>query len=263
MKKKLNVMIIGKGFIFSRHVESIKKCGGNVLITVDIDPNKKADFLDYKKAFLSPKFKDVNYIAICTPNDTHKQIIKDCLVTKRIVIVEKPAIIDNNFTGIDGINCVLQLRYHPLINKIKKSLTGKDNIELIIKVYRDKSWLSSWKNNLKRSGGIVMGIMIHQIDFLIFLLGNKYKIIKSYNSKRKCFGVIKWPTATVKYSIEIMNNRIGQTRKFIINGKDFEMSNADNLSYGGWHDRVYRAIINGNGIPLSEARKSIELVLKL
>lgn len=263
MKKKLNVMIIGCGFIFSRHKETIEKMGGKVLITVDNNPKKKANFLDYKKAFLSPKFKDVNYVVICTPNDTHKQIIKDCLVTKRIIIVEKPVIIDKNFSGINNINCVLQLRYHPLINKIKKSLTGKDNIELIMKVYRDKEWLSSWKNDFKRSGGIIMGIMIHQVDFLIFLLGNKYKIIKSYNSKKKCYGVIKWPTATVKYSIEIMNNRIGQTRKFIINGKDFEMSNADNLSYSGWHDRVYKAILKGNGIPLSEARKSIELVLKL
>jgi hypothetical protein len=75
--------------------------------------------------------------------------------------------------------------------------------------------------------------------------------------------VIKWPTANVKYSIEIMDNNIGQTRKFIINGKDFEMSTADNLSFDAWHDLVYKSIFAGKGIPLSEARKSIELALKL
>lgn len=263
MKKKLNYCIIGKGFIFQRHVDAIKKTGGKVLITVDNDPKKKADFLDYKKAFKSEKFKDVNYISICTPNDTHKQIIKDCLATKRITLCEKPLILDNNFEGLKGVNCVLQLRFHPLINKIKKSLKKKNNIELIVKVFRDKDWLSSWKNDFKRSGGIVMGIMIHQVDFLIYLLGNKYKIIESYNSKKKCHGVIKWKNANVKYNIELLKNRIGQTRKFIINGKDFEMSNSDNLSYDGWHDQIYKELIKGNGIPLSEAKKSIQLILKL
>ena len=268
MNKKLNVMIIGKGFIFSRHVESIEKCGGNVLITVDNDPNKKADFLNYKKAFLSSKFKDVNYIVICTPNDSHLSILKDCLTqTNKEIIIEKPAIISNHFLGIENnkrINCVLQLRYNPLLPELKKAIVGDNNkIDLIMKVYRDKNWQLSWKNNLKKSGGILMGIAIHMFDLLIVLLGNNYVVVNAENSQKKCTGIIKFPRATVSYYVEVMDSREGQTRKLVINDQDFELCNRDNLSFSGFHDRVYEELIKGNGIPLSEAKKSIKLVLKL
>lgn len=258
-----NFLIIGLGFIYSRHKLAIESNGGKVVMTVDIDPSKNPDFLDYKEALASDKFKEVDFISICTPNHLHKQMIKDCMATGKPVLCEKPTIIDDDFSGLDGVNNVLQLRYHDLIPRIKASLLPDNNIELVMKVYRDDNWHNSWRGSKEKSGGILIGLGIHMIDFLIYLFGDECEIIKSYNSRTLCTGEIKFPTAHVNYHVEVLPTRDGQTRKFIINGENFELCTADNLSFSGYHENVYRDFIAGNGLPLSEAKKSIELILKL
>ena len=94
---------------------------------------------------------------------------------------------------------------------------------------------------------------------------NNYIINREENirSRTKCTGNIYFPTANVHYHVEVLPDRDGQTRKFMINGNNFELCNKDNLSFAGYHQFVYEDFVKGNGIPLSETRKSIELVLKL
>jgi len=258
--------IIGSGgFISTRHVQAICDTGGQVVLTCDIDESKNSDFTNYRDMFQSKKFKEeVDAVVICTPNFLHRQMIIDALATNRKVLCEKPLILGNNFEGLDGVLVVLQLRYHDFIPDIKKALKKKNNeIEIIMKVYRDQKWWDSWRGDPKKSGGILIGLGIHLFDLIIFLLGNEYFILESKKSRKKCTGIISFPTATVKYHIEVLDSREGQTRDIIVNGKKFMLCNKDNLSFSGYHSQVYRDFIKGNGIPLSEARKSIELVLKL
>lgn len=256
--------IIGMGFIFSRHKEAIEKNGGEVVFTCDTDETKNPDYFDYQLMFADSRFKEkVDAIVIATPNDLHPQMVKDALATGKKVLCEKPLSITNNFHGLDGVNVVLQLRYHSSTEEIKKTLTGLDKIQLIMRVYRDDKWWQSWRGDEKRSGGILLGLAIHMFDYLVFLLGDQYEVISSEKSKKKCFGSIKWPTAMVDYFVEVLDSNQGQTRKFVINGKSFELCDKDNLSFAGYHDIVHREFIAGRGIPLTEARKSLELVFKL
>lgn len=260
----MNFAIIGKGFIYPRHVEAIAKNNGKILMTCDIDKAKDPDFLDYKEMFRDKKFKEeVDAVVICTPNHLHKQMIKDALATNKKVLCEKPLIIDDDFTGLDGVNVVFQLRYHDLIPDIKYALTGDDRIEMTMKVYRDQDWWDSWKGDESKSGGIMLGIAIHMFDFLIYLLGDYYFIVDSSKTKNKCTGIIHFPTAIVNYCVEVLDSREGQTRSFLINGQNFELCDKDNLSFAGYHDRVHREFQKGEGIPLSEAKKAIELILGL
>lgn len=257
--------LIGLGFISQRHRDSIRDTGGEVLLTADIDPFKQPDFLDYREMFKSKKFKEeIDVVVICTPNHTHKQMIKDALATGKKVLCEKPLILDSGFEGLQGVNTVLQLRYHKLLSDLKKAIVGKDNkIDLIMKVYRDEKWWSSWRGIPEQSGGILMGLAIHLFDLLIVLLGNSYVVVSAENSTKKCIGTIKFPRAIVNYYVEVMDSKEGQTRSLLINRKNYELCNAENLSFAGYHNRVHEEFIKGNGIPLSEARKSIEMVLKL
>ena len=214
--------------------------------------------------FQSEEFKkDVDAIIIATPNHLHKQMIKDSLATGKKVLCEKPLILDNDFSGLEGVNVVLQLRYHSMTEEIRKVLTGDDVIELNMKVYRDEKWWKSWRGDEDKSGGILMGLAIHMFDYLIFLLGDEYKIGETINSRTKCSGFVKFPSAYIIYNVEVMDSREGQTRSFIINGKKFELCDKDNLSFGGYHDIVHKEFAEGRGIPLSEARKAIELVNRL
>lgn len=262
-----NYLVIGKGFIFSRHKEAIEKNGGDVMMTVDIDPEKKADFLDYKEALASPSMANIDCIVICTPNHLHKEMVKASLASGKTVLCEKPLIIDEDFSGLENVNSVLQLRYHSLVDKIREKLANSINpvtkIKLVMKVYRDEKWWKSWRGDEDKSGGIVIGLAIHQLDFLIFLLGNEYKIKSANNSRNLCTGQIEFKNAIVDYHVEVMDTRDGQTRKFIINDEEFEMCDKDNLSFAGYHDIVHEELNKGNGIPVSEARKSIELALNI
>ena len=233
-------------------------------MTCDIDVDKKADFLDYKEMFASDKFKnEVDAVSICTPNYLHKQMIKDALATGKKVLCEKPLIIDDDFSGLDGVNVVFQLRYHDAIDAIKKELTDDNDIYMSMKVYRDQDWWNSWKGDESKSGGIMLGIAIHMFDFLIFLLGDDYKTVYSFKTPKKCYGMLVFPTATVDYDIEVLDSREGQTRSLLINGKEFELCDKDNLSFSGYHDKVYQQFVKDEGIPLSEAKKAIKLILEL
>ena len=255
------------GFIHQRHCDAIKAVGGEVIATVDIDKTKNPTFLSHEEMLKSPLADEADAFIIATPNHTHKEIAVACLKKGKPVLMEKPCIIDSDFTGLEDTNHVLQLRYHKLVPEIKKALTNaivpKDNIDLIFKVYRDNKWWSSWRGDEEKSGGILMGLAIHVFDLLIFLLGNEYEIAKSDKSTKLCTGTIAFPTALVNYHVEVMDNNKGQTRSLVINGETFELCDKDNLSFAGYHDQVYKHFIAGNGIPLSEARKSIELILKL
>jgi UDP-N-acetyl-2-amino-2-deoxyglucuronate dehydrogenase len=261
----MNYCLIGLGFISQRHRDAIHDTGGQVILTCDIDESKNPDFTNYLEMFESKKFKEeIDTVIIATPNHLHKQMIKDALATGKRVLCEKPLILDNNFEGLEGVSVVLQLRHHDFISEIKRVLkSDKNEVEIIMKVYRDSAWWDSWRGSAKKSGGILIGLAIHQFDLLIFLLGNEYSIIESNKSRKKCTGTIKFPTATIKYHIEVLDSRERQTRDIIVNGKKFMLCNKDSLSFAGYHHKIYEDFIKGNGIPLSEARKSIELVLKL
>lgn len=257
--------VIGMGFIFSRHKKCIEESGGELLLTCDIDKSKNSDFLDYKEMYKSDKFKDVDAVVICTPNHLHAPMVREALALGKKVICEKPLVIDTDFTGLEGVFSVLQLRYHDFIEDIKKELKELNKIKLIMKVCRDKKWWDSWRGDESKSGGILFGLAVHMFDFLIFLLGNKYMVISSEKSREKCTGVIILGKSRIEYHVEVLDNdnKAEQTRSFIINGKEFELCNKDNLSFAGYHDRIYEEFLKGNGIPLSEAKKSIELISEL
>ena len=114
--------IIGKGFIFSRHVEAIELTGGKVVLTCDIDTTKGADFLDYREMLDSPKMKEVDVVVICTPNHLHAEMVRDVLHIGKTVLCEKPLTINTDFSGMEGVNVVQQLHYHPLFDTICQKL---------------------------------------------------------------------------------------------------------------------------------------------
>ncbi len=108
--------IIGMGFIYPRHEQAIKDTGGEIIMTVDTDLSKDADFLDYRDMLESKTMKDVDIIVICTPNYLHPEMIRDCLRTGKKVLTEKPLTINTDFRGLEDANVVQQLHYHQLFN---------------------------------------------------------------------------------------------------------------------------------------------------
>ena len=252
--------ILGKGFIFPRHVEAIKDTGGEVLLTCDIDPDKKADFTNYRDMFESKAMEDIDAIVICTPNYLHPEMVRDALRTGKKVLCEKPLSINTDFSFMEGVSIVLQLRYHPMLDEICEKFKKAKNARVILKTYRDEKFWASWKGSEAMSGGVVFTLGPHIFDLLVFALGPKYDIISANDSMKKSTGTVKIGDVTVDYHLEFLDSREGQTRHIEIDGEKFILSIKDNLSFEGLHDQVHQAFIDGVSPGIEEVIPSIQLM---
>lgn len=260
--------IVGKGFIYPRHVKSINETGGEVVMTCDIDHSKNPDFVDWREMFASDEFKDVDTVVICTPNDTHKSIAQEALKLGKIVLCEKPLSIDGT-DGLDGVNTVLQLRYHLEVNKAK-GLKPK-RVDIVLKMKRGPDYWNGWKGKKQRSGGLIYNLGIHYADLLIYLLGDFVEVLEPDNPR--VFGdnlhtfsfEARFANGIGSLHIEADEDLIPQrtlTYEADTIG-EINLSTQENLSSEGLHTEVYKKLLQGEGIPLSEARKSLEMVAEL
>lgn len=248
--------IIGKGFIYPRHVQAIEANGGEVIMTADINPETQPDFIDWLEMFNHPKFDLVTHVAICTPNYLHSTISREALLRGKKVLCEKPLSI-NGLDGMDGTKTVLQLRYHPELQKLNKP----KHISVEAKMFRDEKYWSSWKGNPVLSGGVLYNLGVHYIDLLIFLMGDSWEILESTVTDKLAKGIIRFPgSGLANFHIEIVDTKEEQGRKLVADGKEITLSNQENLSYEDLHKEVYQEFIAGRGIGVKEAGKSLKLI---
>jgi len=254
--------IIGLGFIFPRHKEAIEKTGGEIILTCDIDPEKKADFTDYKEMLASEKFKEVNTVCILTPNYLHSQMCRD--VKGKTIICEKPLTIFDDFDGLEDVNVILQLRKNPKVSQLRGR---SQNIDIKVKSYREPKYFDSWKGQEALSGGILYNMGVHYIDLLGYLLGEPVEIKDSVYGSHKASGTILFERGKGTYHIELSTEPCPVLRKIIINGVETDLEGAtiplNDTGVVNLHTLVYKAILEGKGTKLSEARKSLDLIKQL
>ena len=93
--KSLNMktsLIIGMGIgnLYATILDTL----GHGVITVDSDPNKKADFLAVDDAIKECRLFDT--VHICTPNFTHFELAAKVAKYSKIVFIEKPGVASSN-----------------------------------------------------------------------------------------------------------------------------------------------------------------------
>lgn len=247
--------IIGMGFIYPRHKQSIERLGHQVILTCDIDETKQPDFTDWVKMINSPQFKDIDAVSICTPNYLHSVMVRECLLKGKKVLCEKPLSI-NGTQNMEGVKGVLQLRKHPLLQNFPKP----KQLLIEAKMFRDEKYWNGWKGNNVMSGGILYNLGVHYVDLAIFLLGKKWEILFVEKSDKKVIADIRFGKSLAHIHIEIVDKPELQGRTLIADDEEITLSNQENLSYEDLHIEVYKDFIEGNGISLKEAECSLELV---
>lgn len=251
--------IIGNGFIFPRHKKAIEDLGHEVYLICGspgarFDRNESVDFEDWVLMYNSKEFQEVDAVSICTPNYLHSAMAREALVRGKKVLIEKPMCIDTS-KGLMDAKVVLQLRYHPALQNIKAT-----RISVEAKMYRDKKYWDSWKGDHMKSGGILYNLGVHYLDLMIFLLGDVVDISDCRIQKSLVTGIVQFKKGTGNFRIEIVEKREYQNRSIIVNGRNINLSNKDNLSYEDLHKKVYEEFIAGRGIPAIEAVKSLNLI---
>jgi UDP-N-acetyl-2-amino-2-deoxyglucuronate dehydrogenase len=266
----MKFLLVGNGFISSKHKEAIKMVGGEI---IDVVEEKN----DWRKAI---KNTDADCVVILTPNDLHFEMAKAAAEAGKIVLCEKPLTIKSEdakeLEKYKNIFVVLQLRRHPLIEQIKKEIENrKDNkIKIDICFKRDDYYARSWKGDKNRSGGFLFNVGIHYFDLLIYLFGEPKSILvekideKIVNglTKAEANGILNGDNYYCKWSMHINKEESGKIiskREFIINGKGYNFSSKDNLSEENLHHFVYQDLLNKKGVRPEEALKSIKLLEKI
>lgn len=290
-----NFALIGvAGYIAPRHLKAIKETG-NTLVAA-LDPHDNVGLLDnyFPDARFFTEFERfdrhiekirrknqlgrVDYVSICSPNYLHDAHIRFALRVGAHAICEKPLVL--NPWNIDALKeledehqknvfTILQLRVHPALVELKKQLSKQtgDTKQIITLTYitsRGAWYLSSWKGNLEKSGGLATNIGIHFFDLLIWLFGPVTKNEVHVNEPRKVSGYLELEHANVQWYLSIdasdltadMKAQGKRTfRSLTVDGREIEFSEG----FTDLHTVVYRELLAGRGFSLDDARPAIVL----
>jgi len=286
-----NFALIGAaGFIAPRHLKAIKDTGNNLVAALDKHDNvgildsyfPNADFFTEFERFdrhldkLKRKGEKIDFISICSPNYLHDSHIRFALRYGADAVCEKPLVLNPwNLDALKEIeketgkkvNTILQLRLHPSIVALKeKILNGpKDKIYEVNLQYmtsRGHWYLSSWKGDLSKSGGIATNIGIHFFDMLVWIFGGVEEIQTEKITETSAKGHLKLKQARVSWFLSIDYNDIPEEvksagkrtyRSLRMGNQEIEFSDG----FTDLHTKSYEEILKGKGFGLEDARASI------
>ncbi len=290
-----NFALIGVGgYIAPRHLKAIKETDNNLVTALDkadsvgiIDsyfPN--ADFFTEFERFdrhiekinHNNGFK-LDYVSICTPNYLHDAHIRFALRHGADAICEKPLVL--NPWNIDALKKIeqetgkriwniLQLRVHPSIIALKEKIAKgpKDkmyDVDLTYLTSRGHWYYTSWKGDVKKSGGVATNIGVHFFDMLSWIFGDLKQNLVHVNTHDRAAGYLEFEKARVRWFLSINAKTLpdevkakGQTtyRSITIEGEELEFSGG----FTDLHTVSYQDIILGKGYGIEAPRQAIEIV---
>lgn len=191
---EIRFALIGCGRISSKHVNALNICkDAKIVVVCDLVEQRAKDLAatlncewctDYRA--ILPR-KDVDIIDVCTPNDTHPQIVIDAAIAGKHVLTEKPMALtveecDRMIKTCEqcGVRLfvVKQNRFNPPVLKMREALEqgrfGKLFLSNVTvrwsrpQEYYDKN---GWHGTKDRDGGMLFTQASHHIDMLQWMMG--------------------------------------------------------------------------------------------
>ncbi|MFQ5713609.1 MAG: Gfo/Idh/MocA family protein [Candidatus Scalinduaceae bacterium] len=177
---KKNIAVVGAGYWGKNLVRDFYELGA--LHTI-CDTNKELGS-DYKSQFREIKFTDsfkhllndssLKAVAIATPADYHYQMVKEALLSKKHVFVEKPLALKVeqgeelvSLAKKQGLVLMVGhiLRYHPAIKKLKE-LVSTGELGKIQYIYSNRLNIGK----IRSEENILWSFAPHDISVILFLL---------------------------------------------------------------------------------------------
>ncbi len=180
MFKNFKCLIIGFGSIGKRHATLLAKLFGKKSVYI-FSKRKVKNYKSFKNINDISQI-DFDYIVICSPTSEHYSQIKfiDNKFKNKNILVEKPLIHKSTKLKIKNNNYFVgyNLRFHPLIDLIKKRIKKKNVFSSIINC---SSFLPAWRkkrnykniySSKKKMGGGVLLDLSHELDYFQYIFGN-------------------------------------------------------------------------------------------
>lgn len=290
-----NFALVGVGgYVAPRHLKAIHETGHRLLCA--FDPFDSVGILDrffpevsYFKEFerfdrFAEKLKRegeenrIHYVSICSPNFLHDAHIRFALRIGAHAICEKPLVLNPwNVEALADlekeqdcrVNTVLQLRLHPTLRQLRKTLLVQKNghkhdVVLTYVASRGPWYFFSWKGDVSKSGGLATNIGIHFFDLLIWLFGNVVGQELHVAHPQKTSGFIELERARVRWYLSVDRQDLPKScsekeqttfRSITVDGQEIEFSEG----FTDLHTEVYKEILAGRGFGLQDAKPAIVL----
>ena len=166
--------------------------------------------------------------------------------------------------------CILQLRLHEEVLKLRQQVLKQNDdrlyeVDLEYITSRGNWYSASWKNEIRKSGGILQNIGIHFFDMLIFIFGDVLEKKIFFNSEKTAQGYLQLERARVRWRLSVDEKFLPASsdartfRNISINGSNFEMSKG----FTDLHTKSYQEILAGRGFRLDDALPSLKLTEEL
>jgi len=198
---KLGILGLGKWGL--NHLRSLKDIDCQLIGVYDIDKTKKKLSNEYGVTFFDEYRKlieKVDAVVVVTPINTHYDIVKNCLLTGKHVLVEKP-IVEDSERAIELVklakknNLILSVGYLYRFNNSIKIV--KDLLKEIGEIqYITARYIHSTKPP-RRDSGVIMNLGIHVIDILNFVLG--ITPVKVYAKKKNLLSKVFEDSALIVF----------------------------------------------------------------
>ncbi len=291
-----NFALIGVGgFIAPRHLKAIRDTG-NALVAA-LDPNDSVGIIDsyFPDADFFTEFerfdrhtdklrrakagRQIDYVAICSPNYLHDSHIRFALRSGAHALCEKPIVL--NARNIDGlleveresgkrVYTVLQLRLHPAILALKARVAQapkqqRFDVDLTYVASRGHWYFQSWKGDNAKSGGVATNIGVHFYDMLHFVFGEVLANKVHLRTPAKAAGYLEYDRARVRWFLSVDANDLPAEaraknqrtyRSIRLGAEEIEFSDG----FADLHTRIYEAMLAGSGFGLEENRVAIQTV---
>ncbi|MEO5999803.1 MAG: Gfo/Idh/MocA family oxidoreductase [Ferruginibacter sp.] len=289
-----NFALIGAGgYIAPRHMKAIKDTGNNLIAALDKHDSvgildsyfPDADFFTEFERFDRHLEKQkrlgtkTDFVTVCSPNYLHDAHIRFGLRIGANVICEKPVVLNPwNIEALIEIEketagqvfTILQLRLHPAIIALKEKIAaapaGKTHTVSLQYITSRGHWYhTSWKGDIEKSGGIATNIGVHFFDMLIWIFGDVKTNTVLEHTAQTASGELELEKANITWMLSINANTLPPDAKaagkrtyrtLTIDGEGFEFSDG----FTELHTKSYEEILKGNGFPISETLKAIEVV---
>ena len=187
-RDKLGVAILGYGYMGGMHLDALRLIEETPVVGVwGRDPSSTKEFA--RKHGIKPyeslerllRDDEVAIVDVCTPSDTHADYSIRALEAGKHVLVEKPVALslrdaDRMIDAVEksGLKLMVAhvLRFFADYMRMKEMVDAGTIGEIAMaRAFRGgplPPWNLSWFADINRSGGAVVDLSIHDVDFLIW-----------------------------------------------------------------------------------------------
>jgi predicted dehydrogenase len=197
----IGVGIIGLGFMGRTHLAAYARTAGcevralldpsqraaaaGNLITTGDDAERLLATLPREGSLASILARDdIELVSICTPTDTHVELVRAAIRAGKHVLVEKPTALDAN--AIDALDAEARaagvlampahcMRFWPawswMADAVRTQRFGRVRRASFRRMGAAPSWSQDFYLDFARSGGAIVDLHIHDADFVRFAFG--------------------------------------------------------------------------------------------